>query len=325
MAVEPILLVTNNEWFDRLSREATGPLPVRLDEACFWHPGALRPVVAATPGEVAFFKLKAPRHAIGGYGFVASFFIAPDANWAWRTFGVRTGADSRAELARLLGRGEAEMRQPLGCTLLRDVTFWPDNRWLSWGRAQGFVAQGNVRGGREKSPENIRVLLAAIAADGSEAPPDLAGPFQLVDADERRRTVGARVARERQGVFRARLLDAYAGQCAITGEHTELVLDAAHIQPYLGPASNHVQNGLLLTSEFHTLFDNGLVSIEPPTARRSEYRVRVSKAIRERWNNGHRYNEYDGKALTFVPATPAARPSVVALEWHLATRFERVA
>ena len=217
------------------------------------------------------------------------------------------------------------MRKPLGCTLLRDVTFWPDNRSLPWGRDQGFIAQGNVRGGREKNPDNAGVLLAAVAADGAAAPPDLAAPFALVETDERLRATGERVVREGQGVFRARLLEAYAGQCAITGEHTELVLDAAHIQPYRGPASNHVQNGLLLTSEFHTLFDNGLVAIEPPTSLRPEYRVRVSKGIRERWNNGHRYNEFDGKELRFVPSAESARPSTEALEWHLATRFERVA
>jgi putative restriction endonuclease len=320
----PIVLVTDNEWYERLSREASGTPPLRLDEACFWHPRKLAPVVSAQPGEVAFFKLKSPLNAIGGYGFFASFFVAPDANWAWRTFGVRAGADSRADLARLLGRTDAEMRKPLGCTLLRGLTFWPDHRWLPWGKDQGFIAQGNVRGGRDKIPANATLLLAAVAADGVERPADLDSAFRLVEADERPRVSREIAAREGQGVFRARLLDAYGGQCAITGEHTELVLDAAHIQPYLGPASNHVQNGLLLTSEFHTLFDNGLVAIEPPTMLHSEHRVRVSKTIRERWNNGHRYNEYDGRTFR-APVDVNARPSRDALEWHLAHRFERVA
>lgn len=324
MAAQPIVLVTDLEWYDRLSREAAGPLPVRLDEACFWHPRAKRPVAAAPAGEVCFLRLGVPRNAIAGYGFFASFFIAPDANWAWRNFGVRAGADSRSDLARLLGRSDEEMRQPLGCTLLRDLTFWPDHRWLPWGRDQGFIAQGNNRGGRTKDADAAKVLLAAVAADGAARPADLGGPFKLVEVDERRRVVSPRVAREGQGVFKARLLDAYDGQCAITGEHTELVLDAAHIQPYLGPASNHVQNGLLLTSEFHTLFDNGLVAIEPPTALHAEHRVRVSKTIRERWNNGHRYNEYDGRTFR-APVDVNARPSRDALEWHLANRFERVA
>ena len=37
--------------------------------------------------------------------------------------------------------------------------------------------------------------------------------------------------------------------------------ESAHIQPYLGPRSNHVQNGVLLTKELHALFDAGYVTI----------------------------------------------------------------
>lgn len=42
-----------------------------------------------------------------------------------------------------------------------------------------------------------------------------------------------------------------------------MVLDAAHIQPCLGPRSNHPQNGLVLTKEFHALFDRGYVTVTP--------------------------------------------------------------
>ena len=58
------------------------------------------------------------------------------------------------------------------------------------------------------------------------------------------------------------------------------VLDAAHVQPYLGPRSNHIQNGLLLTKEFHALLDQGLVTVTP------DYVVRVSTRIREHWDRG---------------------------------------
>lgn len=90
----------------------------------------------------------------------------------------------------------------------------------------------------------------------------------------------------------------------------EPVLDAAHVQPYLGPKSNHIQNGLLLTKEFHALFDAGLITITP------ELRVRVSPRIRERWNNGRRFYEFDGKPLASVPPGASGRPSALALEWH---------
>ena len=59
---------------------------------------------------------------------------------------------------------------------------------------------------------------------------------------------------EGQGPFRLRMLDSH-GRRAISGERTGPVLDGAHIQPYLGPRSNHVQNGLLLTTDLHALFD----------------------------------------------------------------------
>jgi putative restriction endonuclease len=121
-----------------------------------------------------------------------------------------------------------------------------------------------------------------------------------------------------------RLLDAY-GACAITGEHTEPVLDAAHIQRYLGPRSNHPCNGLILTKEFHALFDRGLVTIEPPNARRPEYRVRVSGKIHERWKNGHRYNDFNDRPLMSLPTDPRLHPNRDALEWHRAHVFERVA
>lgn len=96
----------------------------------------------------------------------------------------------------------------------------------------------------------------------------------------------------------------------MTGEHTEPVLDAAHIQPYLGPPSNNVQNGLLLTKEFHALFDLGLVTVTP------EYIVRVSPAIERNWQNGRRYRIHDGQTLASLPEDPRLRPSPAALEWH---------
>lgn len=153
------------------------------------------------------------------------------------------------------------------------------------------------------------------------APEALAPRFRLLDMDDRQRVESERMVRQGQGTFRARLLKAYEGQCAITGEHTEPVLDAAHIQPYLGPASNHVQNGLLLTQEFHTLFDRGFVCVEE---RRGNYTLRVSELLRELWDNGRRYRDYDGHVL-HVPREPGLRPSSEALEWHRDTRYERVA
>ena len=86
---------------------------------------------------------------------------------------------------------------------------------------------------------------------------------------------------------------------------------SSHIQPYLGPRSNHVQNGVLLTKEFHALFDLGLVGIS------ADYRVRVSRALQDRWHNGHRYYRYQDHELVAVPDRSGERPSPEALDWHM--------
>jgi putative restriction endonuclease len=56
-------------------------------------------------------------------------------------------------------------------------------------------------------------------------------------------------------------------------------LEAAHIRPYRGFLDNHVENGLLLRADLHTLFDLDLIGIEPftltvhlnPAVSRGEY------------------------------------------------------
>jgi putative restriction endonuclease len=83
--------------------------------------------------------------------------------------------------------------------------------------------------------------------------------------DQRERSIRAIRVRRGQPAFRAALLEAYGRRCSITGCAVEDVLEAAHITPYLGPLTNHVSNGLLLRTDLHTLFDCGLLAVEPET------------------------------------------------------------
>jgi len=69
--------------------------------------------------------------------------------------------------------------------------------------------------------------------------------------------------RQGQAEFRARLLEAYGNRCALSECDIADALEAAHILPYLGVAANHVQNGLLLRADLHTLFDLNLFRIDP--------------------------------------------------------------
>ncbi|WP_430594342.1 HNH endonuclease [Isoptericola sp. QY 916] len=96
-------------------------------------------------------------------------------------------------------------------------------------------------------------LLGAIEFD----PSDL--------KDERDRRLMREAVREGQDRFRTALVEAYGGRCAITGFDATETLEAAHVYPYRGPATNKVSNGLLLRADIHKLFDRGAVAVHETT------------------------------------------------------------
>jgi putative restriction endonuclease len=100
--------------------------------------------------------------------------------------------------------------------------------------------------------------------------------------------------------------DAYRRRCAITDESTLPVLEAAHIRPFAKSGVNEVSNGILLRSDFHKLFDAGLVTVTP------ELRVEVSAQIKEQWFNGNRttaFTERHYRTCREILPTARARSS----------------
>ncbi|OWW18369.1 hypothetical protein AYR66_01235 [Noviherbaspirillum denitrificans] len=92
--------------------------------------------------------------------------------------------------------------------------------------------------------------------------PQAFDPGMIEDGRER---VAREIAiRRGQSAFRRQLLDAY-GCCAMSGSTVVETLEAAHIVPYQGPGTNHPSNGLLLRADLHTLFDLGLLAVDPQT------------------------------------------------------------
>jgi putative restriction endonuclease len=130
-------------------------------------------------------------------------------------------------------------------------------------------------------------VLMATAEASFAAPPDEAIPPD--DYDARVRTLRSVHARKGQAPFRRKLLEAYQGRCAISDCTVESVLEAAHLRPYRGPASNSRGNGLLLRADLHTLFDLGHIGIDPisrrvsisPALRGSEYETFSDRVVRE--------------------------------------------
>jgi putative restriction endonuclease len=106
------------------------------------------------------------------------------------------------------------------------------------------------------------------------------------------------------------VLDEYSRRCAITGEKTLPVLEAAHIQPYSENGPHRVSNGILMRSDLHTLFDNGYLTLT------KEFHVEVSRRIREEFSNGREYYALHGKKLVSIPDQVSNRPDPLFLEWH---------
>lgn len=61
--------------------------------------------------------------------------------------------------------------------------------------------------------------------------------------------------RRGQGRFRASLINAYGGRCAISDCDALDALEAGHVAPYSESVNNAISNGLLLRADLHNLFD----------------------------------------------------------------------
>jgi 5-methylcytosine-specific restriction protein A len=123
--------------------------------------------------------------------------------------------------------------------------------------------------------------------------------------DSRRRALRAIAVRQGQPRFRKALLGAYGARCAISGCEVLEVLEAAHIRAFRGPHTNHIQNGLLLRADLHTLFDLGLIGIDTET-----WTVLVSPRLR-----GTTYSSLKDQPVR-LPAKPSERPDTEALRLH---------
>ena len=111
-------------------------------------------------------------------------------------------------------------------------------------------------------------------------------------------------------MFRARVVTAYRGQCAICRlQHREL-LDAAHIIPDSDPGSSaEVSNGLSLCKLHHTAYDRDFLGIDP------DYTVHINQSLLEERDGPmlrHGLQEMHGVRLE-LPRSRADRPDADSL------------
>ncbi len=304
--MKAFVAVTDNEWFRFLRARP------HLDEVNFWQPGGSRQFRALRLGQPFLFKLHHPQNFIVGGGFYTHFSLLP-ATLAWEAFGEKNGAASFREMRDLIEKrravpADAHADYTIGCIILQDPFFLEQRDWL----APPNDFSPNIVVGKTydlQSGPGKELWEAVQASRVSGTRRRVAEPEVPVYGDPRfvRQRIG-------QGTFRVLVTDTYGRRCAVTREKALPVLQAAHIRPVSEGGTHRVDNGLLLRSDVHTLFDRGYLTVTPA------YKVRVSGRLRAEFNNGEHYYRYDGSDIA-VPGQDEDRPSKEFLEWHRDTVF----
>lgn len=309
--------VTDNDWYEFLAHNGS-------DEVNFWQPSA-KPLFSSAPVGMPFlFKLKRPFNHIAGGGLFVTSSTLP-LSLAWEIFGEKNGAASLQDLRRLIGHHVEEAKgahkDPLiGCTVLSN-TFFIDR--YSWVAEPPEWASNIVRGKHYETStwagEEIWSHVEPYLRVGQSLP-EVGRPIVLDAPSPSGEKFGAPIMvkpRLGQSSFRVLVTDAYKRRCAMTGESTLDVLEAAHIVPFSDVGGSHeITNGMLLRSDFHRLFDRGLVSVAP------DYTIRVSPRIREAYFNGKAYYRLDNQPLQVLPDDPSTRPDRDRLNWHFKNCFQ---
>jgi putative restriction endonuclease len=298
--------VTDGAWYRFLAARP------HLTEVNFWMPGGGR--LNMTPGEAFAFKTHMPENRIVGGGRFDSSILLPVSD-AWRIYGEGNGVPSLDDMRLAIGRYRkapirADEDPVIGCVLLREVVFLaaPDQMPAPAGWA-GSIVKGKYYDATDVIGDSIiERLLSAVVDRYAEDPRFAPGEVFGTDVMSKRR-LG-------QKSFQALVLDAYRGRCAITGERIRPVLQAAHIQPVSVGGQNRTDNGLLLRSDVHTLFDAGYLGVD------AKLRFMVSSRLRAEFENGEEFYSKAGIEIA-LPDRRADRPAREFLEWHADACFRR--
>jgi putative restriction endonuclease len=296
--------ITDSDWFSYLSSSAP------LDEVNFWQPSGGRQFRALQPGEPFLFKLHSPRNYIVGGGFFGYFTILP-VSFVWSAFTTKNGSSSEQEMRARIARYRRVAPSPvedyeIGCVLLQSPFFFREDEWIPASDWSPNIVQGRSYDSADQRGQSI---WQEVQYRLKTVPALAALPAQQIEEAARFGAPQLVLPRLGQGSFRVVVTDAYKRRCAFTGSPVLHVLDAAHIKPFAMRGPNNVQNGILLRQDVHTLFDRGYITVT------SDYRVEVSRRIKEEFENGHEYYSAHGKLIA-LPDEPALQPERDFLSWH---------
>ena len=251
--------VTDYDWFQLHASKS------HVDEVNFWRPSPEASFKALNAGEMLLFKLHSPRNFIVGGGFFTRFVHLP-ISLSWEAFGEGNGVRSLSEMRDRIAKyrrvpiGPMENPQ-IGCILLAEPFFFREVEWipvpsdfsLNIVQGKGYDSEDGATG--KALWEAVTERLATRATANFD-------PVQRLSRRSRVPAFGEpMIVRPRlgQGTFRVVVTDAYERRCAITGERTLPVLEAAHIKPYSAGGPHEAENGLLLRSDLHTSVRPGIL------------------------------------------------------------------
>jgi putative restriction endonuclease len=307
--------VTDNQWFNFLAER-------HPDEVNFWRPGG-GSFRAIDPGSPFLFKLHSPLNYIAGGGFFVRYSLLP-LSLAWDAFEQKNGAADFTTFYEQIERyrsprGTMEPDPEIGCIVLVQPFFFPEEDWIpvpeDWHpnivQGKTYDTQDEI-GARlwQQVQDRLAVydLLSSVVDKGEE-------PSVIEEKRERYGSEYPVRPRLGQGAFRVVVTEAYGRRCAVTGERTLPVLQAAHIKPYNESGPHRVDNGLLLRADLHILLDRGYMTVT------EDLHVEVSRRIKEDFHNGEHYYALHGSPLANVPERSIERPSAEFVRWHNQHRY----
>jgi putative restriction endonuclease len=299
--------VTDTAWYNYLSK-------IQPEDVNFWRPGGNSTFKVIEEGAPFLFKLKSPYNAIGGIGFFASYSLLP-ISLVWEIFGNRNGYDTYSDFYNGIKQfrsadNSLDKNPNVGCIVLTNPVFFRQEDWipLNWGSG---IVQGKSYSTDESDGkrlwEKVKETLYKYPITNQD---DSKNQFLIKEPVAQYGESVLVKVRLGQGAFRVLLTDTYQRRCAISGEKTLPVLEAAHIKPYSESGPHAISNGLLLRSDIHKLFDSNYLTIT------KDLKVEVSRKIKEEFQNGKEYYKYHGQQLVVVPEQINNRPDSKYIEWH---------
>lgn len=298
--------ITDMDWYRSLAAQPD------VREVNFWKPGGDAPFKALSAGEPFLFKTHWPHNRIVGGGFFEGFARLPLSS-AWEFFGKANGVSTLEEMRLRVGKYRKSQINHgddpvIGCVLLNEVTFFLDSETepapqdFSKNIVQGKTYVAQERGSLPLVDLLVNKLTLQVSVTGTEK---VAAVDGLIFGNPRE--IRPRLG---QGGFKALVHGAYRDRCSVTGHKIRPTLQAAHILPVGKGGEHRVDNGLLLRSDVHTLFDRGYLGVDPT------FKLHVSKRLRDEFGNGDEFYERAGSVIA-LPERKIDQPNAEFLTWHM--------